>query len=226
MSSEALTWAKKVDAGSPNRKLILLLLADYADEAGSCYPSQGRIARETHLSAKTVGRLLGDLETDGHLRREHRGRQGTRGGRTSDRIYLSIQTDNTDDKAPRGTDSNGHSGDSNRQAMSDEPPVEPPEETIASDKPTRAERDALWEALAVNMGWRPQTDVEKGLFGRGVRELLAASASPADVDERCREYSRRFGTHVSLTIPALLKHWTSLGVQPQRQQEELWPWQR
>lgn len=52
MSFQALSWAKKARTGSPTRKAVLLVLAEYADEDGYCYPSQARIHEE--LNARGV----------------------------------------------------------------------------------------------------------------------------------------------------------------------------
>lgn len=87
MSVKALTWAKATTTGSASRKLVLLVLADYADEAWSCWPSQATIAEETELSVRQVRRILADLEEAGIVRREQRRRDD--GYRTSDRIFLT-----------------------------------------------------------------------------------------------------------------------------------------
>jgi pyocin large subunit-like protein len=50
MSVDALSWAKKQRAGSPAAKCVLMILADYADEHGVCWPSQETLARESEQS--------------------------------------------------------------------------------------------------------------------------------------------------------------------------------
>lgn len=86
MSIQALAWARTVTTGTSNRKLVLWVLADYADEAWSCYPGQKRIAAETELGERTVRRVLAELETAGLITRQERRRDD--GYRTSDRIVL------------------------------------------------------------------------------------------------------------------------------------------
>jgi hypothetical protein len=86
MSFDTLVWARNARTGSVGRKAVLLVLAEYADEADSCYPSQATIAAATEQSVRTVRGQLADLEAAGLLRREHRARPD--GGRTSDRYYL------------------------------------------------------------------------------------------------------------------------------------------
>jgi helix-turn-helix protein len=86
MSIEALIWAKRTPFGSPSRKLVMMMLADYADEDWSCFPSQRTLAEVTELGERTVRRILGDLEADGWISRIESRRAD--GGRTSDRIWL------------------------------------------------------------------------------------------------------------------------------------------
>ena len=89
MPWETLDWARKARAGSPGRKAVLMVLAEYADENDSCYPSQALIADATEQSERTVRTQLAELEQRGLIRREHRGGNGT--GRTSDRYFLLRQ---------------------------------------------------------------------------------------------------------------------------------------
>lgn len=88
MSIAALNWAKHVTVGDAMRKSILFVLADYADEQGSCFPSQGTIAEQSEAGERTVRRILAEFEERGILTRKHRGNPD--GGRTSDRIYLNL----------------------------------------------------------------------------------------------------------------------------------------
>ena len=62
MSFQALNWAVKQRVGSPVSKGILMALANYADERGTCFPSHDRLVRETELSEKSVRTHLKRLE--------------------------------------------------------------------------------------------------------------------------------------------------------------------
>jgi len=91
VSWEATNWARTVETGSPARKVLLLLLADLADESHSCYPGQERLAADSEQSVKSVSRHLAVLEEMGVIRRE--ARYVVSGGkkvRTSDRFYLPL----------------------------------------------------------------------------------------------------------------------------------------
>ena len=70
MSHEAIDWAIKQEAGgNAPRKLILILLANRADDAWVCWPSRRLLAEESGLSVRQVVRHLASLEEDGLIRR-------------------------------------------------------------------------------------------------------------------------------------------------------------
>ena len=74
--------------GSVTRKAVMLVLADYTDAEWSTFVGQKRAAAEAEVSERTVRSVLAAFEDEGLITRTHRGREGDRGGRTSDRIQL------------------------------------------------------------------------------------------------------------------------------------------
>ena len=56
MSWQATAWAVKQKTGSASRKVLLLVLANYADEFGICWPSQEALKAETEMSEDTIQR--------------------------------------------------------------------------------------------------------------------------------------------------------------------------
>jgi hypothetical protein len=58
VSWKATAWALGQTTGAARRKLLLLALANYADETGVCWPSQETLARDTEQSVDTVQRQL------------------------------------------------------------------------------------------------------------------------------------------------------------------------
>ena len=88
MSVQAMTWAWAVECPNGTAKLVLLCLANYADEHGSCFPGQKKIAEQCGVCLRTVKDALARLEQAGLLSREHR--QRADGTRTSDRYYLEL----------------------------------------------------------------------------------------------------------------------------------------
>ncbi|PRE43859.1 helix-turn-helix domain-containing protein [Burkholderia multivorans] len=73
MSIKAMNWAWEQRL-PPNSKLILMALADAADEVGQCWPRVRLIAEKCCTSERTVQRILKELETAGflHIERNYR----------------------------------------------------------------------------------------------------------------------------------------------------------
>ncbi|WP_375308392.1 helix-turn-helix domain-containing protein [Bradyrhizobium sp. A11] len=67
MSWQATAWALQQRVGQPARKLVLLALANYADEHGICWPSQERLAEDVEMSLDTIQRHTKKLREAGLL---------------------------------------------------------------------------------------------------------------------------------------------------------------
>lgn len=88
MAENLLTKVWALDFPSPALKLIALAVARSSLRNGACWAKQVTIAQSTGYSRKTVQRGLQDLEDLGWLKRIQRHRDD--GGRTSDRIWLTL----------------------------------------------------------------------------------------------------------------------------------------
>jgi DNA-binding GntR family transcriptional regulator len=60
MSFQAMAWATKVKLPT-YEKFVLIMLSNYADEDGKCWPSIETLCNETGLSRPTVKRVLRKL---------------------------------------------------------------------------------------------------------------------------------------------------------------------
>lgn len=146
MSIKALNWAWEQRL-EPSTKLVLLALADIADDAGRCWPSVATLAKKVHASERNVRRILQKLRSDNGqqalLRAEERRRED--GSQSSNIYVLQLQTDNLsaceisqkqDDITGKGgltepRQGAGAAGDipgADIAASGQEPPVEPPPE--------------------------------------------------------------------------------------------------
>lgn len=77
-----MTWA--FDQELPEgQKLVLLALADHADDEGTCWPGAKRMAEKCGVTRRTVQRRIAALETRGLLQREHRFHEENGGQRSS-----------------------------------------------------------------------------------------------------------------------------------------------
>ena len=100
-----MTWAVKQKVGNATGKAVLLMLANYADAEGRCFPSQETIANDCECNVRSVARWLVLFERMGLIVREHRRRDD--GYRTSDAIrvtfshaIVSPDTKSHDNKSP------------------------------------------------------------------------------------------------------------------------------
>lgn len=64
--------AMQTKVGNPLRKLVLIKLADNANDAGECWPSYQHVADQCEISRSTVKSHVRELEKSGLLRREYR----------------------------------------------------------------------------------------------------------------------------------------------------------
>ena len=69
MSWQATAWAVRQKTGSAGCKLLLLTLANYADDTGCCWPGQDTLKNDTEQSLDTIQRQLKKLETLGLVRK-------------------------------------------------------------------------------------------------------------------------------------------------------------
>lgn len=63
---------------TPTQKLVLLALADWANDEGHCWPSISRLAEKTGVAGRSVQRLIRQLEDMNLVRREEVSGKGNR----------------------------------------------------------------------------------------------------------------------------------------------------
>ena len=88
MSIEFVNKVKKLQGLKPTEKYILHIMADYADEKGSCYPSHSHIAQIVGLqTTKSVKVAIKKFVELGLVVVKHRKKEN--GGCTSNRYFLN-----------------------------------------------------------------------------------------------------------------------------------------
>jgi len=85
MSIQGLNWAIKQKTVTPTTKLVLFILSNYADENGSSYPSEKKLAEIVGVSDRQIRRCLKNLVDNNLITYEQR--KGT-----SNRYFLSMDT--------------------------------------------------------------------------------------------------------------------------------------
>lgn len=93
MSVEAISAAFKVQGLTASEKLVLLVLADSANnETHQCWPSQKKLAEYTGLSKRTIWAAVDSLAKKGMIKKTGRLREGTH-EKTSNLMELLIVTE-------------------------------------------------------------------------------------------------------------------------------------
>jgi len=95
-----MTWAWTVPL-PPTPKLVLMALADEADDRGYCFPSQRRLADKCSITERSVRRMLALLVELERIGVEQRFKKD--GGRTSNGYRILVETPRTN--CPGGADS-------------------------------------------------------------------------------------------------------------------------
>jgi hypothetical protein len=102
MSLKVITWAWTVRL-PPAPKLVLMALADEADDRGFCFPSHRHLANKCSISERSVRRMISLLAADHHVSIEHRFKKDR--ARTSNGYRLGCDHPRTN--CPGGPDSTG-----------------------------------------------------------------------------------------------------------------------
>lgn len=192
MSNRALNWAFDQDVSPAGAKFVLVALADFADEAHSCYPAQERLARMTGQSVASVGRHLTALERAGFIARQRR--TSARGYRTSDRFVLHVNmptrqfANNAETQSPTHQFVPGLPVNL-REEPSVEPPTEPPGTPIV---PAAADElfDRFWSTYPRRAGKQAARKAwDKAIATTDPEVIIAAAAAHADDPNRVQQYT-------------------------------------
>lgn len=182
MSYKATNWAYGVAIKAP-AKPVLVALADAADEAHSCFPSQQTLASMTGFDERTVRRAIGSLEAIGAISRERR--HDSRGRRTSDRFILAVGSA----LAVRAT-----TGQSDHRSESPNLPDGESEPTGQSDLGTISEPSENHQLGGQSDQWseRPVAHVHEENARRALTRIRQERSLPLPVRELLR-YAYRIG---------------------------------
>ncbi|EBG8298997.1 helix-turn-helix domain-containing protein [Salmonella enterica subsp. enterica] len=168
MSMNLMAKAMNIKVGNPLRKLVLIKLADNANDNGECWPSYQHIADQCEVSRSTVKSHIRALEDMGLLKREFR-RKGELN--QSNVFYLTL--DNAQQIQPEsggagaarggaGADLGGGAGAAPRTYHSFEPVKEPLErKKKPSSMPEGFSPSASHQKMAEEFGISLQDEFDK-----------------------------------------------------------------
>lgn len=203
-------WEHSPHKGS--ELLLLLAIADNADDRGVAWPSQETLAEKMRMSVRQVRRISGIVEASGAVTTRRR-----RNGSKTHIIYALTIPGGQDvlqgqDVLPGDDFQPDISAFQPDIAMSAEPSIEPSqgqELDLAAPPRTRTRRDEIWDALAAIFG-EPATQTAKALRGRIVSSLLGADATVQQIQDSPAAYRARMPSGTLFTETALEKHWSLL----------------
>lgn len=135
--------AMKTKVGNPLRKLVLIKLADNANDVGECWPSYQHIADQCEIGRSTVKVHIRELEKCGLLRREFR-RKGELN--QSNLFHLSLNSGSGAALPGAGGNPGGGAGAAPRTSHSFEPVKEPVKQPVA-DAPLAKKKATKFDPL-------------------------------------------------------------------------------
>lgn len=215
MSARALNWAWECVPSSRPAKLVLVALADRADEDGVCWPSMKWLASKcAPMEYDAVRRAFNALDGDGFFAEKDRRRRadGTLG---TWKVRLDVEA------GPRVASGRKRPLDPVAENANAEP-KNTSSSTDIDDAPTIGARiDPLWEALVEAMQTAPPaTRSARGSWNAAVKELREAGAEPTLVLAAAQNY-RKTWPDISLTPTALAKHWHVFALEPEARRERI-----
>ncbi|MCY2214420.1 helix-turn-helix domain-containing protein [Klebsiella pneumoniae] len=196
MSMELMVKAMKLKVGNPLRKLVLLKLADNANDQGECWPSYQHIADQCEIGRSTVKSHVRALEEMGMLRREYR-RNGDQNQSNLFHLRLDEKEYKQPSKSGAGAARGGGAGAAPRISHSFEPVNEPVNEpnsigtSAKAAEPSRTgkqdyspEFETAWQAYPKRSGGNPKPSAWKAWSAR-IRE----GVKPADMLAGVQRYA-------------------------------------
>lgn len=233
MSIAALNWAWSQECPNATSKLVLLALADKANEDGECWPGMGTVADMAGISARQVSTHLGRLEEAGLLSRSRARRDnGTMSGY---RYHLNVHRKDASTGSGQPVEADRHrkpttSGSATspppevqrrnhrKPASAQEPPVNP-QGTLAPAEPPRKPRprDPIFDALTDACGLDPGelTKSARGAVNAAVKQLRDIGASPDQIAARARQHARLW-PDATITPTSLAKNYAQLSANAPR----------
>jgi len=105
MSLKMMLAAMNAKVGNPTTKLVLLKLADNANDEGECWPSYSTIAKVCEIDRRTAVRHVQTLIDKGMVKRE---KQYTGKSKTNNRYKLTLEHQQPSDKTPPPLEAEDH----------------------------------------------------------------------------------------------------------------------
>jgi DNA-binding transcriptional ArsR family regulator len=187
-----MVQAFQLKLGCSTRKLILLKLADNANDQGYCWPSYQHIADLCEIDKRTAQRHIKKLAEMGYLTIEHRTRKH---GDTSNMYRLSLEESRGDILPPRGR----HTITPGVAHDHPEPVIEPVKESKRlcplENEPniSSIEFKKLWEQWPNNNGKKQAVKAFKTLLSKNKGKDASFIVNSLIQDVKARLQANQFG---------------------------------
>lgn len=198
MSIEALSWVLKHSEAVKGARLVLLALADTADDDGTnTWPSVKTIARKARLSPRAVHNALRTLEKDGRILR----RGTTEFSTTRWDIVLRPSAGSAD--PTKSADPPLHFSSSEATKSADKPSIEPSIETTPPNPPEPVTAFFAYHAQVTGLRTPREGTKAREAAAATIRARLAEGWTQDDLQAAARgaqaDTYRRENGHVTLT---------------------------
>lgn len=220
MSIHVLSKVLRESEATLAARLVLIAIADKANDDGEAFPSPAAIASDARCTRESVRRAiktlvsLGELEVMREATPQRAGLYRVLIGQPEWQQTIATNLGDATPKTfgPTPTQSGRTPTQSGGPKVNRQLTVKEP---TAPAEPAARPRDEVWDALATVFG-DPVTRGERALRGKIVRSLKEAGATGREVHRRCDAWDEHWrpdgkGSSPTLTLTALEKHWTALG---------------
>ncbi len=134
MSVKHITWVFEDTELTGSARLMMLAIADYADEVGACFPSYRRLAEKCNITRRNAIKTINRLVDNGHIGIRHYAGIETQNGNTNRFYMLKWRAEQGMDNSEFTTDTS----DAKDTSVATDTPT-----SVATDTPTSVATDTL-----------------------------------------------------------------------------------